>query len=295
MKIPVLGSTIPLGMILQWGSRVVILASLLMIASQLPVTQVLAEARNWIDSFGFWGPVVYVLIYVVAVVLMIPGSVITFAAGAFFGLWLGVLVASLGSTLGVALTFLIARHLVRARVEAMLARNRKLVAMDTAITRGGWKMVALLRLSPLVPFNLQNYLYGITGIGFWRATLTSWIAMLPATFLFVYLGSTAKAGLEAIVQGRERSLGEWILIGVGLVATAVVVVYVSALARRALREVKELPRLEDEPVITPEPEPVQGITLTTMLMTVIALILLILAITVQLYPDAVRDLLVTDA
>ncbi|HZW31908.1 MAG TPA: VTT domain-containing protein, partial [Isosphaeraceae bacterium] len=98
-------------------------------------------------------------------------------------------------------------------------------------------IVALLRLSPLVPFNLQNYLYGLTAIRFWPCVLTSWVAMLPGTVLYVYLGHAGRAGLEALAGRRGRSPAEWTLLAVGLAATLLVSVYVTALARRAIRRV----------------------------------------------------------
>ena len=117
---------------------------------------------------------------------------VTVAAGALFGSVVGVVVVSLASTTGAALAFLVARYLARDAVLRWVRRNPRYDAIDRAIGEGGWRVVALLRLSPLVPFNLQNYLYGLTAIRFWPCVLTSWAAMLPGTVVYVYLGHAGR-------------------------------------------------------------------------------------------------------
>jgi hypothetical protein len=128
------------------------------------------------------------------------------------------------------------------KVAARASGNRRFGAIDRAIGEGGWKIVALLRLSPAIPFNLQNYLYGLTPIRFWPYVLTSWLAMLPGTFLYVYLGHVAGAAIGA---GRSRTVAEWAMLAVGLLATVVVTVYISLLARRKLHEQMEEPIAEE--------------------------------------------------
>lgn len=115
----------------------------------------------------------------------------------------------------------------------MAQSNRHFAAIDQAIAEGGWKIVALLRLSPAIPFNLQNYLYGLTPVAFWPYVLASWIAMLPGTFMYVYLGHLAGS---AIAGDRQRSPLQWALLVVGLLATVAVTVYVTRLAKRKLNE-----------------------------------------------------------
>jgi uncharacterized membrane protein YdjX (TVP38/TMEM64 family) len=220
----------------KWVSAVLIAVSALLVFRHLPVQDMTRALEGWFRGLGIWGPVVFGLIYVVAVVLLVPGVPLTWAAGFIFGLVTGTVVASLASTTGAALAFLIARYLARDRVAEMVKRYPRFDAIDKAISEGGWKFVALLRLSPAVPFNLQNYMYGLTGIRFWTCVLTSWLAMLPGTFLYVYLGYLSRAGLEAAAGGRSRSPGEWALTAAGLLATVAVTVYITRLARRAIRE-----------------------------------------------------------
>lgn len=219
--------------IIRWVSIAVILAALLTMVRLLPIDQALAELNGWISGLGIWGPIVLALVYVVATVLFVPGTILTLAAGALFGLGVGTLTVSVGSTLGASLAFLIARYAARDKVAAMARGNRRFGAIDRAIGEGGWKIVALLRLSPAIPFNLQNYLYGLTRVRFWPYVLTSWLAMLPGTFLYVYIGHVTKA---AVGTDRSRTPGEWVLLAVGLLATAVVTVYITRLARRKLQE-----------------------------------------------------------
>jgi uncharacterized membrane protein YdjX (TVP38/TMEM64 family) len=206
----------------------------------LPVARAVRALGQWVEDFGVWAPIVYGLIYTLAVVLLIPGSVLTLAAGAIFGLVLGTITASVASTTGGALAFLISRYVARRQILAKLEQYPKFGAIDTAISESGWQIVAMLRLSPAVPFNLQNYLYGLTGIRFWTCVMTSWLAMLPGTVLYVYLGQVGRAGIEAAAGERSRSPAEWVLLAVGLAATIGVTVYVTRLARRALARHKAL-------------------------------------------------------
>ncbi|RUL87961.1 VTT domain-containing protein [Tautonia sociabilis] len=220
--------------------------SLLLLARRLPLGALLDAIGGWVAGLGPWGPVVFGLVYAVAVVLMVPGSALTLAAGALFGLVVGTITVSVASNVGAALAFLIARYVARDAVARRVRRNPRFNAIDRAIGEGGWKIVALLRLSPAVPFNLQNYLYGLTSIRFWPCVLASWVAMLPGTFLYVYLGHVGRAGLEATAGGgASRSPAEWAMIVVGLVATVVVTVYVTRLARRAMREQTDLDSQDD--------------------------------------------------
>ncbi len=202
----------------------------------LPVRELIASLMDWVQGLGVWGPVVYGLIYVTAVLLLVPASPLTVAAGALFGLVVGTATASLASTTGAALAFLIARHGARDAVAHAIRGDRRFAAIDHAIAKSGWIIVALLRLSPAVPFSLQNYLYGLTGIRFWTCLLTSWLAMLPGTLLYVYLGHAGRIGLDAVLCGttQRRTPAEWVLLAVGLAATLAVTIFVTRLARRAI-------------------------------------------------------------
>jgi uncharacterized membrane protein YdjX (TVP38/TMEM64 family) len=212
-----------------------VLAGLAFLGRSVPAGRVVGLTRDWVAGLGVWGALGFGVAYAVAVVGMAPAWILTVAAGAIFGPWLGTAMVSIASTTGAGLAFLVARYLGRGAVERRVGRDPRFAAMDRAIAEDGWKVVALLRLSPAVPFNVQNYLYGLTGIGFWPYLLTSWVAMLPGTLLYVWLGHVGRAGLEATGGDRSRTPAEWAALGVGLVATLAVSVYLARIARRALR------------------------------------------------------------
>ena len=226
-------------------SVVIIVLSLLTVMAQLPMREIMDRVNGFVQGMGGLGMVLYGLFYVLATILLIPGSAITLAAGLIFGLLWGTVTASLASTTGAALAFLLARYVARDRVAAMAKNNPKFGAVDRAVSDGGWKIVGLLRLSPAVPFNLQNYLYGLTGIRFWPCVLTSWIAMLPGTFMYVYLGYLARASVEAAADGAGAGVGMWVLRIAGFVATVVVTIYVTKLARKAIARQTNIETQED--------------------------------------------------
>lgn len=215
---------------------VIIAASVLVILRALPTAQLLDLMQQKVATFGPWGPVVFGAAYFIAAVLFVPGSALTLAAGAIFGLGVGTATVSVSSTAAAGASFLIARYLARERVRRMAETNRTFGAIDTAIAQGGWKIIALLRLSPAVPFSLGNYLYGLTPVRFWPYLLASWIAMLPGTFMYVYLGLVGKTAAAGAGGASGKNPWQYVLLGAGLLATIVVSVYVTRLARKALRE-----------------------------------------------------------
>ncbi|MBI1356709.1 MAG: DUF547 domain-containing protein [Acidobacteria bacterium] len=221
---------------LRWLAYALILAGLLLLLKALPVDALVRALTRWIESLGFWGPAIFAALYAVWATALLPAAALTLVGGAVFGLAVGTAAVWSGAVVAMALSFLIARYAARERVERMARANPKFGAIDRAIGQGGWKIVAMLRLSPAVPFNLQNYLYGLTPIRFWPCVLTSAVAILPGTFLYTYLGHVAGQGLQAAGGGEGRPPAQWALLGVGLLATLGVTVYVTKLARRALAE-----------------------------------------------------------
>lgn len=190
---------------------------------------------EWVQGLGLWGPLVFILGYAVATVAFLPGSVLTLAAGAIFGLGWGTAWAFLGALLGSSGSFLVARYLARAKIEQKVAGNARFSAIDRAIARDGWKFVALLRLSPVLPFNLLNYALGLTRIGFW-GYLAGSLAMLPGTLLYVYYGSVA-GSLAAVASGSATSnqgVERWIMLGVGLLATLGASLFLARRAKQAI-------------------------------------------------------------
>jgi uncharacterized membrane protein YdjX (TVP38/TMEM64 family) len=195
----------------------------------------LRSALDGIARLGPWGPVLFTLLYVAATVFFLPGAILTVGAGVVFGLVRGFVIVSISATLGATAAFLVGRYLARDWIAGKIAGHPKFAAIDEAVAREGWKIVGLLRLSPVVPFNVLNYAFGVTRVSLRDYVVASWIGMMPGTLVYVYLGSVA--GDLARAGGRpSRTPIEWAFYAVGLVATIAVTVFVTRLARRALAE-----------------------------------------------------------
>ena len=195
----------------------------------------------WIEGLGGVGYIVFVASYILATVFFLPGSILTIGAGLLFGVITGSILVSIGSVTGAALAFLVSRYLARERIEKKFGKNRKFAAIDSAIGREGWKIVFLLRLTPLLPFNLSNYLYGLTSVAFWHYVLASWIGMIPGTILYVYIGSLGKTAAEAASGGADS--GKLVLNAIAFLASIAVTVYVTRIARKALKNAHLEPEL----------------------------------------------------
>jgi uncharacterized membrane protein YdjX (TVP38/TMEM64 family) len=209
----------------------VIAVALVLLATQAGAY--LGAFRAWVAELGYWGPVVFILGYALAVVAFVPGSVLTLAGGTIFGVGAGVAYVFVAATLGASAGFLIARHAARDWVEARIHGNARFAAIDRAVGQQGLKIVTLLRLSPVFPFNLLNYALGLTRVRF-RDYLIASIGMLPGTVLYVYSGAIAGDAATAAGGAGSTDAAEWVLRIVGLAATLVVTVFVTRIARRAL-------------------------------------------------------------
>src|SRR5437867_300656 len=203
----------------------------------LPIREWLRNFNEGVSQMGVAGIFIFIGVYALATVLLAPGSVLTIGAGFVFGLWKGFLAVSVGATLGASLAFLIARFIARDKIAAIAKRNEKFRKIDNAIGKQGAKLIFLLRLSPLIPFNISNYFYGLTGVKFWPYVLASWIGMIPGTFLYVYIGVAGKAAVITAAGGEGVTHGwqYWTFLGIGLAATVVVTIWVTKIARDALR------------------------------------------------------------
>ncbi len=277
-------------------SVVLIIVSVVVLIRSLPVDRAIDLVKLKADGLGFWGPIVLGVVYVLAALAFFPGSALTLTAGAVFGLGWGTVTVSLASTTAAALAFLIARYLARDKVARQAQRFPKFQAIDRAIGEGGWKIIAMLRLSPAVPFSLGNYLFGLTAIRFWPYVLASWLFMLPGTFMYVYLGHVGTEGLRS-AAGTERGKtpGQWALLGVGLFATVAVTVYVTRLARKALRQqtnIEEANARADEAADSDEPAArvETGRLRRAILLPLVALVMLGVAAAAHQRRDALRNL-----
>jgi len=188
----------------------------------------IGEARDWIGSLGPWGPLVFGLIYVIAVVAAVPASALTIVAGALFGTLTGVILVSISATAGAGLAFLVARYFAREAVQGWLSKNEKLTKLDRMTEEHGAVIVALTRLVPIFPFNLLNYGFGLTRVRFWTYLFWSWLCMLPGTVLYV-------AGTDVVVRAVKDRKAPWPVIA-AFVAALVVLVFLVRFARRRIKE-----------------------------------------------------------
>jgi uncharacterized membrane protein YdjX (TVP38/TMEM64 family) len=154
----------------------------------------LARLKHTIEAYGAAGPLLYIAGYILAVVLFVPGLPVTLLGGLAFGPVRGAAYVSVAATLGAGLAFLVARYGLRGTVERWVRANPRLARMDNAVARDGWRIVMITRLIPLFPFNLQNYAYGLTRIGFWTYLVTSWLSMLPATVAYTFAAGALSEG-----------------------------------------------------------------------------------------------------
>jgi uncharacterized membrane protein YdjX (TVP38/TMEM64 family) len=198
----------------------------------------LDQIALWLDGLGIYAPLAFVGVYVLATVAFVPGSVLTLAAGALFGLGAGTVYAWVAATLGASLAFLVSRYAVRGLVEKRLATHPRFAALDRAVAGEGRRIAFLLRLSPVFPFNALNYALGATNLKLVDFVIAC-TGMLPGTLLYVYYGKLA--GDVARATGGltpERGPAYYAVLALGLVATVVVTTYVTRLARRAVADIE---------------------------------------------------------
>jgi uncharacterized membrane protein YdjX (TVP38/TMEM64 family) len=211
-----------------------LLAALVVALRAFPVERWLLALVDWIRGAGPAGAAVFVLAYVLATVLFLPGSILTLGAGFAYGVPRGTAVVWIAANVGAALAFLLGRTLARQWIAGKVQANPRFAAIDRAVGAQGFRIVLLTRLSPVFPFNLLNYAYGLTGVGFRDYVLGSLTGMLPGTVMYVYLGSLITS-LTELASGRTAAgTPQQAFYFAGLAVTVVVTVYVTRVARRAL-------------------------------------------------------------
>jgi uncharacterized membrane protein YdjX (TVP38/TMEM64 family) len=202
----------------------------------LDAPALLRGALERVGDLGPWGPALFVALYVGATVLLAPAVVLTLGAGALFGVVQGVVTVWVGAMLGATASFLLGRYVARDAVARRLAARPRFAAIDAAVAREGWKIVGLTRLSPAFPFVLLNYAFGLTRVSLRDYLLASSVAMLPGILMYVYVGSLATDLATLGATERARTPAGWSLYVIGLLATVTVTLYVTRLARGALRD-----------------------------------------------------------
>jgi len=228
-------------MAFNWFSFLKITLLLILVAAittacfTLPIEKILKDFLLWVEQdLGPWGPVVLAVAYIPLTVLAVPASVLTLGGGYLFGLPVGFLADSIGATVGATAAFLLGRTIGRSFVISKLNDYPKFQAVAIAIQRSGFKIVLLLRLVPLLPFNMLNYLLSVTPVSIWEYMLASWLGMMPITLALVYVGTTLK-DLSDVTHGwNELSKTRWAFIVLGLVVSVALMVCVTKVAKSAL-------------------------------------------------------------
>ncbi len=229
-------------------SLAVMVVGMLVAVVLLPVAAWLTLGITWVETHPTLAWIAYVATYIVATVLVIPASILTLAAGFVFGLPLGVVLVSIGSVLGASAAFLVGRFFARDWVAKRIASLPRFRALDQATRHEGFVIVFLTRLSPLFPFNLINYGLALTSVRFKDYFLASWIGMLPATILYVYIGSVAKDLTELTSGGVQGGVVGRVLLFVGLAATVLLTIIITRKATRTLAQHLEREPAEQEGV-----------------------------------------------
>lgn len=223
--------------------KLIIISSLVIIlivaVQSFNIRGLLQASLLWVESLGGLAPVVFIVIYNLATVLFIPGSLLTLKGGCLFGMVWGSIYVTIAATFGAICAFLIGRYLSRDWVCRKIESNPKFKAINQAVKKEGWKIVLLTRLSPIFPFNLLNYAFGVTQVSLRDYVLGS-IGMIPATVVYVYIGSLATdlatLNLSNQPSTKETQIAQWVIRGIGLIATVAVTIYVTHLAKKALDE-----------------------------------------------------------
>ena len=219
---------------------IVVVIALVLLGRQL--SGQLPRLTAAVDGLGAWGPIVFILAYTIASIAFVPASLLTLGAGALFGVVRGTIFVMVGATLGATGAFLIARYVARDWITERVQRDARFAAIDAAIALEGRKVVFLLRLSPVIPFNVLNYALGLTQVRLIDFVVAS-IGMIPGTLLYVYTGKLASVVVGASnAASPPRGLAFYVVLGLGLAATAAVTIIVTRLAKRALATATDTPK-----------------------------------------------------
>jgi len=217
-----------------------LIIALAIAAQQFNLSALVQNSLLWVKSLGIWGAIAFITIYNFATILFIPGSILTLGGGALFGVFWGSIYVFIAATLGATSAFLIGRYLTRDWVAQQIADNIKFQAIDRAVAQAGLKIVFLTRLSPVFPFNLLNYAFGVTQVSIKDYILGS-IGMIPGTIMYVYLGSLAgdltALGTTNQHLSSETQIAQWAIRILGLIATIAVTIYVTKIAKQSLNQI----------------------------------------------------------
>ncbi|XP_022758197.1 uncharacterized protein LOC111305181 [Durio zibethinus] len=217
------------------GLSLLVLAAIVTALVSLPIEKMLKGFLSWLkEDLGLWGPLVLACAYIPLTILAVPASVLTLGGGFLFGLPVGFIADSIGATIGATVAFFLGRTIGRSYVISKLRKYPNFQAVSIAIERSGFKIVLLLRLVPLLPFNMLNYLLSVTPVGLGEYVLASWLGMMPSTFGLVYIGTTLK-DLSDVTHGwNEVSTVHWVFMALGFAVSVIMIVYITKVAKASL-------------------------------------------------------------
>lgn len=227
-----------------WQKVWKVLAAVLTIAfpflviTLLPVGKVVAKLDVLLDRMGPFAMVVFVVLYVIDALILGPAWLFALVAGLAFGLVKGGLLVWASATIAAAIGFLMARSFARHRIEKLARKNEKYVAVDRAIKRHGWKVVLLLRISPLLPYTISNYIYGLTAVDFGHYLAASAIGLVPMVAVYVSVGAAGREAALAAAGGRQHSAVEIVVLALGLLFTIAAAILIAKAARKELVEMR---------------------------------------------------------
>jgi uncharacterized membrane protein YdjX (TVP38/TMEM64 family) len=214
---------------------VALLVAVVAAAVTLPVNEWLEAAAKWIEVNPLTGRFLFVAGFAVFTALMVPGSILMLSGGYLFGMTLGLPLVVIGVACGALASSFLSRTLARDWLAARFANDERFKAIDRAVAKKGFLIVFLSRLSLLIPYNVLNVFYGLTGIPLAKMTLATGLGMIPAAALYTYLGSIAGSFGELMANRSQQDwVGQLVLIS-GLVMVVVVTVVIHRTATRELK------------------------------------------------------------
>lgn len=213
----------------------IVIAMLFVAPLFIPIGDTLRFLIEWVGSFGPWGPAALIVAHGLIVLLLVPNSWPIIAAGVLFGPLWGTVVGWAGSMLGGLFAVLLGRGFARERVEKKLSDNPRAARIDRAVAERGWKVVAVIRLSPFVPYALINYVLGLSSIRLWVLGVVTGLCIIPSTALYAWFGAIGRTGLEG-EGGLPADPSDWALVGLGLAMTVFAAVYVRRVVADAIDE-----------------------------------------------------------
>jgi uncharacterized membrane protein YdjX (TVP38/TMEM64 family) len=226
----------------KWIAVVLTIAFPFLAITLLPIGPLVTKLDVLLDRLGPFAMIVFGALYVVDALVLGPAWLLALVAGLAFGLGKGALLVWASATVAAAAGFLIARYFARHRIEKLVQKNEKYHAVDRAIAKHGWKVVLLLRISPLLPYTISNYIYGLTAVDFVHYLIASAVGIVPMVAVYVSIGAAGREAVLAAAGGTPHSAVELVVLAVGVLFTIAAAILIARAARRelvAMRVAKE--------------------------------------------------------